>query len=56
MGNCLSKCGNEMVTFYTPPINSGHLKKAVSRMYEHHINFFTTAIKLVPYRNLKVVL
>ena len=30
MGNCLSKCANKPFTLRTPPLTSGHLKKAIS--------------------------
>ena len=44
MGNCLSKCDDELFPINTPPNTSGQDKKIVSEIYRNHVDFFVCRI------------
>ena len=44
MGNCLLKCNHKPFTLHTPPLTSGHLKKAISGVRKNPVKSFATAV------------
>ena len=44
MGNCLSKCTDKAFTLHTPPLTSGHAKKAISDIQKNPVKYFPTGV------------
>ena len=44
MENCLSKCNDKPFTLHTPPVTSGHLKKAISGVWKNPVKYLATGV------------
>ena len=44
MGTCLSKFNDKSLTFHTPPLTSGHLKKMASGMWKNPVKYFAMGV------------
>ena len=44
MGNSLSKLNDKPFTLLTPPVSSGHLKKAISGVQKNPVKYFATGV------------
>ena len=44
MGNSLSKFNDKSFTFLTPPVTSGHIRKAINGVQKKSVKYFATSV------------